>query len=88
MAIIRDDKGNVYNIPDVELKQYLVVKTAKSRPESLCLEPKFDAARGPHDGWAYITPSAMPRAAKKAAKKTAKKAAKKAAKKRAPKKTD
>lgn len=86
MAIIRDDKGNIYNIPDQELKQYLTVKTTKAHPEKLCLDPKFDAVRGPHDGWAYVTPSAMPRAAKaarKAAKKTAKKAAKKTVKKAA-----
>lgn len=55
MAIIRDEKGNVYNIPEQELKKYLVVKAGKSRPSTLCLEPMFDPERGPHDGWSYAT---------------------------------
>ncbi|QEX24813.1 hypothetical protein FRZ61_47550 [Hypericibacter adhaerens] len=66
MAIIRDDKGNIYNIPDSELTKYLVRSAETPRPATLCLEPVFDAQRGPHDGWAYVK-GARP---KKIAKKT------------------
>lgn len=62
--IIRDEEGNIYNIPDSELKKYLVVPLAE-RPEKLCLEPMFDAQLGPHDGWSYHERTMLP--AKKAA---------------------
>lgn len=84
MAIIRDDKGNIYNIPDEQLKQYLVVKPSKEKPAKLCLDPQFDAVRGPHDGWEYIDhDTRLKKAVKKTAKKSAKKAAKKTTKKAA-----
>ncbi|TKV08098.1 hypothetical protein [Citrobacter sp. wls619] len=64
--IIRDEKGNIYNIPDAELKKYLVVIVENdSRPEKLCLEPVFDAQRGPHDGWSYVGNNAKPKVVKK-----------------------
>ena len=95
MAIIRDENGNVYNIPEVDLKKYLVVKTGSTRPETLCLEPIFDAVRGPHDGWAYMDPLSKPakksatqvatKLASTVASKVAAKVAKKAASKAAPK---
>ncbi|MGT0249477.1 MULTISPECIES: hypothetical protein [Burkholderia] len=68
MAIIRDEKGNIYNIPDSELKKYLVstVPAQKgNQPESLCLDPKVDIPLGPHDGWSYVKTESLPIAAKK-----------------------
>lgn len=69
--IIRDEEGNIYNIPDSELKKYLVVTPSTKRPEKLCLEPMFDAQLGPHDGWSYVEPSLMPKKKSTAAKKSA-----------------
>lgn len=68
MAIIRDGDGNIYNIPDSELKKYLVHVVAlqsgpvneEGQPETICLEPRFDSAAGPHDGWGYMKDSSRP----------------------------
>ena len=63
MAIIRDAAGNVFNIPDDELKKYLVsvATPGGKRPGKLCLEPILDLEHGPHDGWSYVEPFAKPK---------------------------
>lgn len=64
MAIIRDDKGNIYNIPASVLKQYevKVVKAPRdTQPANLCLQP-IDSPSGPHDGWSYRESFALPKA--------------------------
>ncbi|CAE6866909.1 hypothetical protein R69658_07914 [Paraburkholderia aspalathi] len=92
MAIIRDEKGNIYNIPDSELQKYLVpIAPAQKgdQPDSLCLDPKVDVPLGPHDGWNYVKNAVRPLGTKKATVRssktvaTAKPAAKKAKSKKA-----
>lgn len=76
MAIIRDEAGNIFNIPDDELKKYLVAVVAPGsggeRPAKLCLEPTFDATHGPHDGWEYAGPTMVRGATAATPKKRAK----------------
>jgi hypothetical protein len=77
MAIIRDAAGSVFNIPDDELKKYLVSAVGKTtgdkHPDKLCLEPRVDAEHGPRDGWEYSGSWAMPKRKSMAARKVQKK---------------